>query len=140
LERRAGSEPLDDLPGAEVLFVGIGPHQVEVELVEGSLGQEVGAVAKGFQVEELIFDEAMDGFDVGLIGVGGGQDTLVLRAEAGDGLGKAGARPSFCSSPMNSPPLSVCQTKCFRSTPQRARWRWMRSANRALAPAERREA
>jgi hypothetical protein len=91
-ERRAGSEPLDDLPGAEVLFVGVGPHEIEVELVEGSLGQEVGAVRERFQIEELVFDEAMDGFDVGLRGVGGGRDALVLRAEAGDGLGKAGAR------------------------------------------------
>jgi len=91
LERRAGSEPLDDLPGAQVLFVGVGPHQIEVKLVEGSLGQEVGAVGERFQVEELIFDEAVNGFDIGLIGVGGGRDALVLRAEAGDGLGKAGA-------------------------------------------------
>jgi hypothetical protein len=73
LERRAGGEPLVDLPGAEVLFVRVGPHEIEVKLVEGSLGQEVGAVGERFQVEELVFDEAMDGFDVGLIGVAAGE-------------------------------------------------------------------
>src|SRR5712692_8264305 len=37
-ERRAGSEPLDDLPGTLVFFMGVGSHQVEVELVGVHLG------------------------------------------------------------------------------------------------------
>jgi hypothetical protein len=32
-ERRAGSEPLDDLPGALIFFVGVRTHEVEVELI-----------------------------------------------------------------------------------------------------------
>jgi hypothetical protein len=41
----------------------VGASQVEVELIQRSLGQELGPAGKGFQVEELIFDEAVDGFD-----------------------------------------------------------------------------
>ena len=63
LERRGGSEPLDDLPRAQVVLMGVGPHEVEVELVKGSLGQEVGAAGEGFQVVELILDQAVDGLD-----------------------------------------------------------------------------
>ena len=40
---------------------------IEVELVERSIRQEVSAAAERFQVEELIFDEEMDGFDTGLV-------------------------------------------------------------------------
>ena len=77
-QRGARSEPLEDLPGATVLLVRVGAYEVEVELVEGSLGQEIGAAGEGFQIEELIFDEAVDGLDIALIGVGGGRDALVL--------------------------------------------------------------
>ncbi|MGH9453580.1 MAG: hypothetical protein ACRD2O_06375 [Terriglobia bacterium] len=73
------------------LLCGIGPSQVEVELVEGSLGQEVSATGKGFQIKELVFDEAMDGLDIGLVSVGGGRDAFMLRAEVGDGGGEGGA-------------------------------------------------
>jgi hypothetical protein len=54
---------LDDLPWSETSLVRIGASQVEIELIQRSLGQELGAAAEGFQVEELIFDEAVDGFD-----------------------------------------------------------------------------
>jgi hypothetical protein len=56
LERGARFEILDDLPGAEVLFVGVGANQVEVELIGESLGKEVAAAVERFQVEELVFD------------------------------------------------------------------------------------
>jgi hypothetical protein len=79
---------LDDLPWGETSFVGVGASQVEVELIERNLGQEVGAAAEGFQVEELVFDEAVDGLHVALIGVGGGRDALVLGAEVSDGGGE----------------------------------------------------
>jgi hypothetical protein len=49
--------------------VRVGPGQVEVELIEGGLGQELSAIAKGFQVVELVFDEAVDGLDIALISV-----------------------------------------------------------------------
>jgi len=41
MERPAGLELLDDLPGAEVLFVGVGTDEVEVELVGKSFGEKV---------------------------------------------------------------------------------------------------
>src|SRR5712692_996708 len=88
VEGKAGSEVLDDLPWGETSFMGVGTSQVEVELVEGSLGQEVGAAGEGFQIEEFVFDEAVDGFDVALVGVGAGRDALMLGAEVGDGGGK----------------------------------------------------
>jgi len=69
LERPARLELLDDLPGAEVLFVGIGANEVEVELVGEGFGEEVASAGERFQVEELIFDEAVDGFDIALEGV-----------------------------------------------------------------------
>ncbi len=47
----------------------VGPHEVEIELVGVGLGEEVSTGRERFQVEELIFDQAMHGFDVALIGV-----------------------------------------------------------------------
>jgi hypothetical protein len=41
-ERRAGSEPLDDLPGAQVFLVRVRPHEMEVELIGVHLGKEFG--------------------------------------------------------------------------------------------------
>src|SRR3972149_462329 len=92
VEGEAGSELLDDLPWGETSLVGIGTRQVEVELVEGSLGHELGAAAERFQVEELVFDEAMDGLDITLVGVGAGRDALMLGAEEGDGGGEVRTR------------------------------------------------
>lgn len=91
LEGEAGSELLDDLPWGETSLMGIGASQVEIELIERSLGQKVGAAAESFQVEELVFDPAVDGFDVALIGVGSGRDALVLGAEVSDGGGEVRA-------------------------------------------------
>src|SRR5271157_4422801 len=50
LERPARLELLDDLPGAEVLFVGVGADEVEVELIGKGLGKEVAAAGERFQV------------------------------------------------------------------------------------------
>jgi hypothetical protein len=88
LERPAGLELSDDLLRAEVLLVGIGADEVEVELVGEGFGEEVTATGERFQIEELIFDEAVDGFDIALEGVGGGRDADMLAvAESG---GEAG--------------------------------------------------
>jgi hypothetical protein len=78
LEGEARSELFEDLPGAEVLFVGVGANQIEVELIGEGLGEEVGAAGKGFQVEELVFDEAVKGFDIALESVSGGRNAGVL--------------------------------------------------------------
>jgi len=91
-EGEAGGELLDDLPWGKTSLVGIGPSQVEVELVEGDLGHELGAAAESFQVEELVFDEAMDGLDLTLVGVGAGRNALMLGAEVSDGGGKVRTR------------------------------------------------
>lgn len=88
-------ELVNDLPRGPKFFMGIGSGQVEIELIERSLGHEVGTIAKSFQVKEFIFDEAMNGFHVALIGVGTGRDALVLGAEVSDGGGEAGAGPIF---------------------------------------------
>jgi hypothetical protein len=77
-ERRAGMEALDDLPGSLKFLVGVGPGEIEVELVGVDLGQEVAAALEEFQIEELIFFEAMDGFDVALEGVSGGGNADML--------------------------------------------------------------
>jgi len=78
LERPARLELFDDLPGAEILFVGIGTNEVEVELVGESLGEEVAATVERFQVKELIFDEAVNGFNIALEGVSRGRNANVL--------------------------------------------------------------
>ncbi len=92
LEWETGSELLDDLPGSETSLVRVGPSQVEIELIERRLGQKVGAVVESFQVKELVFDEAVDGFDVGLIGMRGGGDARMLGAEVSDGSGEVRTR------------------------------------------------
>jgi hypothetical protein len=56
LKGRARFEVLDNLPGAEVLFVGVGTNEVEGELIGEGLGEEVAAAGKRFQVKELVFD------------------------------------------------------------------------------------
>ena len=46
LERPAGLELLDDLPGGEVLFMGVGADEVEIELVGEGFGQKIAAAGK----------------------------------------------------------------------------------------------
>ncbi len=62
---------------AEALLMGSGSTRVEVELVKSDLGEELGAAVKGFQIEELILDEAMNCLDFALVGVSGGRDAGV---------------------------------------------------------------
>jgi len=89
LEGPAGLELLDDLPWAEILFVRVGADEVEVELVSEGLGEEIAAAGERFEVEELVFDEAMNGFDVALESVSGGRNADVLTVA--ERSGKAGA-------------------------------------------------
>jgi hypothetical protein len=84
---------MDDLPWGEASLVRIGSSHVELELAEGSFGQEVDPVGEGFESGELIFDEAVNSFDVALAGVGGGRDAIVLRAKVSDGGREVGAGP-----------------------------------------------
>ena len=64
-------------------FVRVGAHEVEVELVGVDLGEEVAAAGEGFQIKELVFFEAMHGFDVALVGVSSGRDVHVLAVDEG---------------------------------------------------------
>src|SRR5947209_4163457 len=80
-EGRARSEPLDDLPGAEIVFVRVGAHEVEVELVGVRFGEEVAPAGERFQVKELIFFEAMYGFDIALVSMRSRWDAHVLAVE-----------------------------------------------------------
>jgi hypothetical protein len=89
LEGEARSELLEDLPRAEVLFVGVGANQIEVDLIGEGLGEEVSPAGERFQVKELVFDEAMNGFDIALEGVSGGRNTGVLAvAQSGGETGR----------------------------------------------------
>ncbi len=65
--------------------MGIRANQVEVVLMERDLGEELGAGSKGFQVIELVFDEAVNGFDVARVGVSGGRNALRLTVAEGGG-------------------------------------------------------
>src|SRR5579884_2617699 len=53
--------------------------------MERDLGEELGAGSKGFQVIELVFDEAVNGFDVARVGVSGGRNALRLTVAEGGG-------------------------------------------------------
>jgi hypothetical protein len=68
-----------------------------------TLARKVSATREVLEVEELLFFEAMHGFQVALVGVGGGRDAHMPTVTAGVG-----------TSALNSPPLSVCQTKSQR--------------------------
>lgn len=86
MERRARSEPLDDLPRTLMVFVRIEPHEIKVQLVGVGPGEEVAAAGEVFQVEEFVFFQAMHGFHVALISVRSGRDAHVLAVA--ESLGK----------------------------------------------------
>ena len=69
---------VDDLPRSEVLFVGIGADEVEVELVGEGFGEEVAAAGERFPIEEFIFHEAVNGFNIALEGVSSRWNANVL--------------------------------------------------------------
>ena len=75
---RSRSKAFDDQPGAQIVFVRVGAHEIEVKLVGVGFGEKIAAAGEIFQVEELVFFEAMDGFDVALVGVSGRRDAHVL--------------------------------------------------------------
>lgn len=79
-QARGWNEPLDDLPGTLIFFVGVGPHQVEIGLTGVCLGQKVAAAGEIFQVEELVFFQAVRGLDVILVGMRSGRNAYVLTA------------------------------------------------------------
>ena len=50
MEGRARSEPLDDLPGTLILFMGVGPDEIEIHLVGLGLGEKFAAAGEGCQL------------------------------------------------------------------------------------------
>ena len=63
----------------------VGSRQVEIELVGVGLGEEFTAAGERFQIEELVFFEAMHGFDIALVGVSSGRDADMLTIAEGFG-------------------------------------------------------
>ncbi len=65
--------------------MGVGASDVEVELVGVDFGEEIAAASEVFEIEERVFFEAMDGFDIALVGVGrrGNADVLAVAESAG---------------------------------------------------------
>ena len=59
-----------ELPGCFVLFVGVRSGEVKEELIGRGLGDEVVGIVEVLDFIELPFDEIVDGFDIGLEGVG----------------------------------------------------------------------
>ena len=58
--------------------MGVGPDEVEAQLVGVYFRQELAATGEVFQIEELVFFEAMHSFDIALVSVRGRRDAHVL--------------------------------------------------------------
>lgn len=65
--------------------MGVGPYEVEVELVGVHFGEEVAATRELFQIEKLVFFEAVHRFHIALISVRGGWDAHMLAVAQGFG-------------------------------------------------------
>ncbi|MBN1164322.1 MAG: hypothetical protein JXB45_07070 [Candidatus Krumholzibacteriota bacterium] len=65
------------LPGSFVFFVGVGPEEIEEDLVGVSFFHEITDIFEVFQFIELYLYQIMGSFDVRLEGVGAGGDGIV---------------------------------------------------------------
>jgi hypothetical protein len=83
------SAGLEDLERALPLFTAVGADEVEVVPVAGDLSPEVRRAGEGLAVKELIFDQAVNGFDIALPGVAFGGYVAVIGAQGADGGGQA---------------------------------------------------
>jgi len=61
-----------------VLLVRVGSREVEPEVIGVGLMEEVLEAAEGLDLVELVLDEAVYSFDIGLEGVGTGRDGVVF--------------------------------------------------------------
>jgi hypothetical protein len=75
---QSGSLSEEDLQRAFPFLAAVGAEEIEVVPVRGDLAEEVVAVAELLQIEEFVFDQAVDGFDVALPGVALGRNEAVL--------------------------------------------------------------
>jgi len=69
-----GGELTQQIEGGAIALVAVLSGDIEVAPVGCDFVEEVGAGAEGFPIEELVFTETMDGFDIAVVGVGGGGD------------------------------------------------------------------
>src|SRR4030095_13271327 len=76
---------LENLQRALPLFGSVGTNEVKVTPVGGGFGKEFGAGPKVFTIEEFIFDQAVDGFDVALPGVTFRWNEAVIRSQSAYG-------------------------------------------------------
>jgi hypothetical protein len=83
--------------------VGIGADEVAVELVGMRFGEELAAAGEVFQVEELLFFQAVHGFHITLVGVRGGRDTYVLT------VAENGGEIAFELAAIVGPPDQIAQ-------------------------------
>ena len=60
---------LEDLERALRFFAATGARQIEIVPAGGDFAPKVGRAAEGLTIKELVFDEAMSGFDITLPGV-----------------------------------------------------------------------
>ena len=79
----------EDLQRALPFLAAVFAHEVEVRPVGVGFGKKLGGAAESLQVQELIFDEAMDRFDVALPGVAFGGYEAVIGSEQAHGGGQA---------------------------------------------------
>src|SRR5579863_1795722 len=82
-----GSAATNDLERRLPFFATIGTGEIEVLPVGGGFGPELGAIAKVFAVEELIFDEPMHGLDIALPRIRSGRDVTMVAAQRSHGSG-----------------------------------------------------
>ncbi len=61
---------MEDVKRAQPAFVAIEARDIEVKPIGGDFVPEVRREGEGFAVKELIFLEAVNGFDVALPGIG----------------------------------------------------------------------
>ena len=72
-----GGLGLKDLERALPLLSAIGADEIEAPPVGGDFAPEVRRAGEGFAGEELVFDEAVDGFDIALPGEAVGRNVVM---------------------------------------------------------------
>ncbi len=77
---QSGVGGVQDLPGGRVSIVGIRATGIESEMIGSGLVEEIGRVLKRFHRVELIFDQRVGGFDIGLPGRGTWGEGLMAQA------------------------------------------------------------
>ena len=81
---------MNDLPGRLILFVAILAGDIEPQEIGGGFSQEVGSRRELLHLIELIFNQAMDGFDVCLPAMRAWRNSVMTKsAYLSDRLGES---------------------------------------------------